>query len=351
MKINKKDFEWLVEQNICDAKTAETVYEALMERGRSSNSLSISNVAYFLGGTIIMIAFGFFMVNSWKSFRGIEISIIIGLVIFFLGWTGHTLFNKPNLRVPGGILIACCVAISPLVIYGLQLELGWWPEINSMKTQHYDQHIRPSWVVLELSTIMIGLLVLRRYRFGFILFPVSLASFYLSMDLTPYLLNSEVSWQIKKYISMLVGSVMCIFAFCLDITGKRDLSFWLYLFGFITFWIALSLLLFLDKASEADRIIYAVLNVGFIFFSILVQRNVFTVLGGIGFFGYLAYLSSKIFADSIFFTFGIALIGIAIITLGVQYQKHRPKIVKIFQKIIPRELWILFPAINEDSIT
>ena len=58
----------------------------------------------------------------------------------------------------------------------------------------------------------------------------------------------------------------------------------------------------------------------------------------------------KIFADSIFFTFGVALIGIAIIAFGVQYQKYRTLILRTYKKMIPKTLWALFPAINEDSV-
>ncbi len=51
-------------------------------------------------------------------------------------------------------------------------------------------------------------------------------------------------------------------------------------------------------------------------------RRVFAVFGGLGIAGYLGHLSYRVFKDSLVFPFALSLIGLAIIWLGVIWQRR-----------------------------
>ena len=54
--------------------------------------------------------------------------------------------------------------------------------------------------------------------------------------------------------------------------------------------------------------------------------RVFAVFAAFGILGYLGYLSHRIFQDSLLFPVAAAAMGIGIIFLGVQWQKHEQRL-------------------------
>jgi hypothetical protein len=106
---------------------------------------------------------------------------------------------------------------------------------------------------------------------------------------------------------------------------SRDYAFWLYLFGVLTFWSGLSLM---DSGSEWGKLIYCGINVAMILVGAVLGRRVFAVFGGLGVAGYLGYLSYRVFKDSLIFPFALSAVGLAIIALGVLWQRrevHGPR--------------------------
>jgi hypothetical protein len=52
----------------------------------------------------------------------------------------------------------------------------------------------------------------------------------------------------------------------------------------------------------------------------VLSRRVFAVFGGLGVAGYLGYLASHLFRDSLLFPFALTLIGLAVIGAGLWWQ-------------------------------
>src|SRR5207244_10650290 len=96
------------------------------------------------------------------------------------------------------------------------------------------------WIMMELGTLAIGAILLWRYRFPFMLMPIAVTLWYMSMDLVPFLFGGEPvhDWEIRKFVSMYFGLAMTLLAFWVDLRSRasRDYAFWLYLFGVLTFW-------------------------------------------------------------------------------------------------------------------
>ncbi len=126
-------------------------------------------------------------------------------------------------------------------------------------------------------------------------------------------------------MSLLFGIATCLLAGYVDVrnrrTGSADFAFWLYLFGAIMFWGGMSLR---NSDSELDKALYAAINVALIFGGALIGRRIFTVLGGLGLAGYLGYLAHRVFADSLAFPFVLTALGLAVIALGIWWQRKGP---------------------------
>jgi hypothetical protein len=145
---------------------------------------------------------------------------------------------------------------------------------------------------------------------------------------------------------LLFGLVILLFSYLIDRRTRDDYAFWLYLFGMLSFWGGLSLM---KSDSELNKFIYCIINIGLMFISIVLQRRVFLVFGALGVFGYIGHLAHRVFRDSLMFPFALSFIGIAIIYLGIKYQRDMDKWEIIFLKVIPDGLKRRLPITRADN--
>jgi hypothetical protein len=89
--------------------------------------------------------------------------------------------------------------------------------------------------------------------------------------------------------------------------------------------------------------LYCLINVGLIFLAVFLQRRVFIVFGACGVFGYLAHLSYDIFKNSFLFPLVLSFLGLVVIFVGVQYQRHRERIEQTILATIPNGIRRLRP--------
>jgi len=329
MKIEKKDFDWAVGQGLLSGEQAHTLWNAFLSRPGTGSKFDFAHVAYYFGAMIVISAMAWFMTLAWEMFGGAGIFLISLLYMFFFSLAGRTLWFKDNLYVPGGLLFTMAVCMTPLMIYGLERFLGFWPQGDPGSYADYHIWVKGSWFVMEIGTILAGLAALRFVKFPFLTAPIAFTLWYMSMDLTPLLFGKwEYSWEERAIVSICFGLLILLAAYLLDRRTEQDFSFWLYFFGMLSFWGGLTSL---DRGSEWGRFLYCLVNLFLMILSVLLNRRVFIVFGSIGVFGYLGYLSHHLFRNSVFYPFGLTLLGILVIYLGVQYQKHRQRL----------EMWII----------
>lgn len=70
----------------------------------------------------------------------------------------------------------------------------------------------------------------------------------------------------------------------------------------------------------------------------LLVRRVFVVFGALGSAIYLGHLASEVFKDSWLFPMALSAIGLAIIYLGILWQKHERTITRSARKYLPEPL-------------
>jgi 4-amino-4-deoxy-L-arabinose transferase-like glycosyltransferase len=73
-------------------------------------------------------------------------------------------------------------------------------------------------------------------------------------------------------------------------------------------------------------------------------RRVFAVFGGLGVAGYLGYLSWRVFKDSLVFPFALSALGLAIIWLGIIWQRREAEWSQRLRALLPDALRELIEA-------
>ncbi len=342
MKLSRKDLDWAAAQGLISAAQAEALWRALEGRSSDKPKFDLSHVAYYFGALIVISAMGWFMTLAWEQLggEGIFFIAIIYAICFILA--GRTLWYRENLKIPGGLLFTLAVWMTPLAIYGLEKLTGIWPQGVPGTFRDYHIWVKGSWVLMEIGTIIVGLVALKFIRFPFLTFPIAFSLWYMSMDLTPLLFGRlDFSWDERLWVSLLFGLPMLCVTYLFDRRTEDDYAFWGYLFGMLAFWGGLSLM---ESSSELNKFLYCLINVGLMALSVFLQRRVFIVFGAMGVFGYLGYLSYRVFQNSLLFPFALTLLGILIIYLGVQYQRNRGDIEAFLLDRIPERIKRLLPS-------
>ena len=333
MKINRNDLQAAVTNGLLSDDQLEQLWAFLAERQRDKPGFNFIHILYYLGGLIAISAMTLFMTLGWESFGGWGI-FFIALAYAGAGlWLTHYFLSQPHLKIPAGITGTFVVALTPLAVYGLQTALGFWAE--GYVYRDYHVWIDWRWLLMELATLATGAVMLWRYRLPFLVMPVAVTLWYMSMDLAPFLAGGEdLDWAWRKLVSLWFGLLMVLLALWVDIRSRpeQDYAFWLYLFGVIAFWGGLSLM---KSDSELGKLLYFGINLFMIFVGAVLSRRVFAVFGGLGGAGYLGYLAYHVFEDSLLFPFVLTLIGLGVIYLGILWQRREQAISARLQSWLP----------------
>ena len=80
------------------------------------------------------------------------------------------------------------------------------------------------------------------------------------------------------------------------------------------------------------------INLFLIGIGVLIVRRLFVVFGALGCCGYLGYLATDFFKDSWLFPIALTAIGLAIVYLGILWQKHEKSIADKARTLLPESL-------------
>lgn len=333
MLLNPGLLKEATDKGLLSKQQADALWQFLKERASDTPSFRPTHILYYLGGLIAIGAMTLFMNLGWERFGGWGL-FFIALAYACAGvWLTEYFLNRARLPIPAGITATFVVALTPLAIYGLQLALGWWAEGRVYR--EYHTYVDWRWMMMEFATLAAGAVMLWRYRLPFLVMPVAVTLWYMSMDLTPFLFGDEVfTWELRKLVSLWFGLLVTLLAFWVDVRtrSEKDFAFWLYLFGVVAFWAGLSLM---ESDSELNKFLYLCINLLMIVVGATLLRRVFAVFGGLGVAGYLGHLAYEVFEDSLLFPVMLTLIGLGIIYLGIVWQRHEDTISRTLRGLLP----------------
>jgi hypothetical protein len=339
MHIERSQLETAVERGIISDAQAAQLWALFEERAGAQAyngpRFTVTHVLYYLGGAIALGGMSLYVTLGWQQLPGVEIFLIAAAYAVVAFMLTRYLLEAKALPVPAGITAAFVVAMTPLAVYGLQRALGLWEPQKPY--QAYHTLIDGRWIIMELATLAVGGAMLWRYRLPFLLMPVAVTLWYMSMDLAPLIYAllygadstragwSVELWQVRQWVSVCFGLAVVAVALLADLrsTSGRDFAFWLYLAGVAAFWGGLTSM---EAGSELGRIVYCLINVVMLFVGAVLSRRVFTVFGALGVASYLAYLAYRVFATSILFPIALTGVGFAVIYLGILWQRYEQEI-------------------------
>lgn len=331
MGLSKKQLAAAAEQNIISPSQADALYEFFEAQGRDTPRLTFTHVLYYLGGFIAIGAMTVFMNLGWEILGAAGV-LLLSILYAIIGLTLADVLSGKKLATPAAICATFVVCITPLAIYGLQQWLGFWPDGTVYRDYH--RYVKWHWLFMELGTLAVGVIVAWRYKYPFLVMPIAVTLWYMTMDLTPIITGGDVTWELRGLVSMYSGLMMIGLAFWVDIRSyhKADYAFWLYVFGVIAFWGGLSMQ---TSDDELSKFIYFCINLLMIGVGVLLVRRVFVIFGAIGGCSYLGYLAFDVFEFSLLFPIALTLIGLGIIYLGILWQKHEKAITEKSRRLLP----------------
>ena len=337
MEISRQVLGDAVQEGLLSAGQAEQLWAFAGARAAATPGFQVTHILYYLGGLLAIGAMTLFMTLGWETFGGWG---LLGTALAYAAiglWLTEYFLRRMHLPIPAGITATFVVVLTPLAVYGLQSALGWWAAGPVYREHHlFDADWR--WILAEFATLGVGAVMLWRYRLPFLVMPIAVTLWYMSMDFVPFLAGEfDADWQLRKTVTLWFGLLMLALAFWVDVRTRhgQDFAFWLYLFGGLAFWCGLTLL-FPD--SELGRFGYLCLNLALIAAGAVLGRRVLAVLGGLGAAGYIGHLAYDVFEDSVLFPFVLTAVGLGVVLLGIQWQRREESIARRLRGLLPAPL-------------
>lgn len=334
MNVTKATLKKAVDAHLINDEQAQALYQFLISQPEASPSLNLTNVLYYLGGMIAIGAMTLFMNLGWEAFGGFGI-FALSLLYAVIGLSLTAVFNRRKLHIPAGICATFVICLTPLAIYGFQVGMGWWAGPEPYR--NYHSLISWRWLFMEMGTLISGLILAWFYRYPFMIMPIAVTLWYMSMDVASMLTGGAFDFELSTDVSFYFGLLMILLAFYVDLRSRKtyDYAFWLYLFGVLTFWGGLTCQ---NSSGELGKLVYCFINVGLIGVGVVLLRRVFVVFGAIGITLYLGHLADALFKNSVLFPIILSAIGFLIIYLGLVWQKNEQRITQNLRAYLPTPL-------------
>jgi hypothetical protein len=342
-RFDARDLARAVSAGVLQPGQDQALLAFLRQQPESRASFQLAHVAFYFGALLIMGAMGWLLTEAWMrigdgALLATALLYIAGITLFALS------LQRRNQPVAAGVLAAVAVSIVPLAVFAIERLAGWWPLDDAQGDYHqYYTYVQGGWLAMEAATVLAGLLMLRLIPFPFIVMPIAVALWFMSMDLSEWIHGDLFSWEQRRTVSLWFGLGLLLVFLVIDGRTRRDYAFWGYLAGLAAFWGGLTLM---DSGSEWGKALYCLINLGLMGLAVLLRRPVFMAFGAMGVAAYLGYLSYEVFADSLLFPVILTLIGLGVIGLGVLYQKRREALSEQLRAQLPERLLQLLPALR-----
>lgn len=353
MKVNKNLLATMHARSGVTPEQNEAVWNLLVESQSDVASFKMAHILYYLGGMLAIGALSLFMTLGFEIFGGLGIFFIALLYGGGGLWGVERLVKRKGMMVPSGIIATFALTMVPLALFGLLSAIGF---MNTTDYRSYHQVVSFKFVGMELCTLIAALLMLRRYQFPFLMMPVAVTLWYMTMDVHAELskllgVSSVNLFDHFASVSSILSLVFFMVAIRVDIKmGNRkdgtskDYAFWLYLFSLITIYSS-----GIYKMIDGTGLVLPlsiVFNMVVLSIGAALSRRMFVVFGGLGLTGNAFHLASY-FSESALFPFVLIGIGFGIIYLGSVWQKNELKIKKSLQKFFPKSFQEMMQARKE----
>ena len=213
VRVTRSDVDQAVAGGVISVDQADALWAAWSTGASAAPDVtprfSITHVLYYLGGLIAIGAMTLFMNLGWERFGpwalfAIAVAYGVGCIL-----TSRSLAAR-GLMLPAGILATLAIVLVPLATWALQSAFGWWPPGGAGEHYRaYHTHIDWRWITLEFATLIAAVIGLWRLRYPFMVMPLAVTLWYMSMDLARMIVFADRpgwnEWQFYKNFSSVFG--------------------------------------------------------------------------------------------------------------------------------------------------
>src|SRR5829696_7941282 len=285
--------------------------------------LNLVTIAYYFGAFMILLAYTFFLGLQWEELgRGGQAVTACGTVAGL--WLVGKLLRDRGYPLAGNLLIFAGTGVTALAVYSVLRLAGLWPEsIEAGAYRDFYRTIDGNWVILGGVCIAVALAAAWWTRFPLLTLLIGFWGWYLSMDLIEAVTgHDDFAWgPVEWSVGAAIGLVMLAIGVWLQRRrDAREWSLWFYIFGHVAVLGNLGALALDD--GPALGLLFLAIYLGFVVASVWLQSRVFLVFGALGCYVYVSKLAFDVFAGSLGFVFGLALVGLLIVLSAVGYQRY-----------------------------
>ena len=305
--------------------------------GEAPRGFNAVNVAYGIGALLVLFAFAWFLFDRWGRLGAwgvlAVVAVYASILVAMAAWLRRRGF-------PGAASVAIMLAVSltPLATWALLSLAGRWPEGGlANRWQSYAPWMAWQWLVVELSTILVALLVLRWRRLVSLTHPIAVALWGLHYHLGQLVRGEWGSLAYERWMLMANALMILVVADFVERWQERtapgegprgrehgDFASAFWLVGLIAFAFAYADLW--ERAGDWRHLL-PVIALGFVAMSLYLRRRVILAFGVLGVFVYVAWLTDSVFRDIVSFPIVIAALGILTIAATVWTQRRFPSLV------------------------
>jgi hypothetical protein len=220
------------------------------------------------------------------------------------------------------------VAMTPVWTWAILRLTGEIPDPEAWDNalSRYEPYVASRLIILELATIGVALVAVRRVRFFALAAPIAAALAALLLHLGQALGDPRLSWYLGPYYQCVVACAMLAIAYAVERRqpAGEDYAFWVYLAGVVMLFVAyVQVWPHIGRWRHALPLVAAALVTA----SLYLRRRTLLIAGGVAAFGYLGYLAFDVFRRVVALPITLATLGLLVIVSTVWTQRRFPKLV------------------------
>lgn len=270
-------------------------------------------VAYYFGGFLALISFTVFIAARWEELsEGERLATALSVLVVTVCLGAWLRFAK-NYNIAGGLILLIATAVFPLFVYTVADITGLWPAGGSFEELSY------AFLYLSLISLPVALLILVLTRFSLISLVVAGLVHFIALAI-----GGIVTADLAVVTSATCG-IYILLGIGLSLRGMKRYTFWLKLYGLVGLQAGFTTL-FSNSDSTLFGILFLVVYLIMIAFSLRFQEVIYLVFGVIGVYTYIIRLIFDYLEDTVYFPLVLGIIGISIVILAVLYQRYHHKL-------------------------
>ena len=292
---------------------ADEGLEPAPEPAEKKARLNPVTVAYYFGGFLALISFTAFIGMRWEELSDGERLATALSVLVVTACLGAWLRFAKDYRIAGGVILLITAVVFPMFVYTVAEMAGLWPNRDSFEALGY------AFLYISLISLPVALALLIMTRFWLISVVVAGLVHFATLAI------GGINSADQAIVTSATCGIFILLGLGLSLRGKQQYTFWLKLYGLVGLYIGFTTL-FSNSENALFGILFLVVYLIMIFFSLYFQEVIYLIFGIIGVYTYIIRLIFDYLGDTVYFPLLLGIIGISIVVLAVLYQRYRGSI-------------------------